>query len=138
MKEKELKLASYLLNLAGDEFCNHGCNDVEDSVYEGWTLEERKQFVKEFHEWNGDPEEYNENFLHLGDDVLMDYLADKLSDFASQSSPAKDVSDEDIEKAAEIHATFIGYDEKPNINIAKQVSFTQGAKALRDGHIPAK
>lgn len=29
------------------------------------------------------------------------------------------VGDEDIDKAAELHATFKGYDGKPNINIAK-------------------
>ena len=45
---------------------------------DGWTLEERQQFVKEFHEWNGDPEEYEETFLHLGDSTIMSFLAAKL------------------------------------------------------------
>ena len=79
MNEKEFKLAAKMLDLASDEFSNHGCNDVEDSVYEGWTIEERRAFVKEFHEWNGDPEEYNENFLHLGDSTIMSFLSAKLS-----------------------------------------------------------
>lgn len=78
MTQKEKELTAKMLELASNEFSNHGCNDVEDSVYEGWTLEERRQFVKEFHEWNGDPEEYNENFLHLGDSTLMSFLGYKL------------------------------------------------------------
>lgn len=78
MKSKEIKLISKLLEMASDEFSNHGCNDVEDSFYEGWTIEERIQLVKEFHEYNGDPEEFNENFLYLGDDILMSFFAHKL------------------------------------------------------------
>jgi hypothetical protein len=55
----------------------------------------------------------------------------KLIELKSQD---KEVTDEDIEKAAEDHAFFIGV-SGPNINIAKQVSFIQGAKSMRDGEI---
>lgn len=79
MTDKEKILASEMLKLASNEFGNHSCNDVEDSVYDGWTTEERKQFVKEYHKWNGDPEEYDENFLHLQDFAIMNFLADKLA-----------------------------------------------------------
>jgi len=79
MTDKEKILASYFLNLASDEFGNHGCNDVEQSVWNNWTIEERQQFVKEFHEYNGDPEEYDPNFLYLPDFVLMGFLSHKLT-----------------------------------------------------------
>lgn len=79
MTRKEKKLASYFLELASDVFGNHGCNDVEDEVWENWTLEERQKFVKEYHEWNGDPEEYDENYLHLPDFAIMSFLSHKLS-----------------------------------------------------------
>ena len=49
----------------------------------GWTLEERQQFVKEFHEWNGDPEYFNKDWLHLGDSTIMSFLAYKLETDAS-------------------------------------------------------
>ena len=78
ISKKELALAAKMLELASDQFSNHGCNDVDENVYDGWTLEERQQFVKEFHEWNGDPEEYEETFLHLGDSTIMSFLAAKL------------------------------------------------------------
>jgi len=78
MNAKEKRLAAEMLELASDEFSNHGCNDVDDTLWEDWTLEERKRFVKEFHDYNGDPEEYDPDFLHLGDDVLMGYMAHKL------------------------------------------------------------
>lgn len=78
ISKKELALAAKMLELASEQFSNHGCNDVDENVYDGWTLEERQQFVKEFHEWNGDPEEYEETFLHLGDSTIMSFLAAKL------------------------------------------------------------
>ena len=52
ISKKELALAAKMLELASDQFSNHGCNDVDGNVYDGWTLEERQQFVKDFHEWN--------------------------------------------------------------------------------------
>ena len=83
MNTKEKQLAAKMLEMASDEFSNHGCNDIEDSVYEGWTLEERQQFVKEFHEWNGDPENFDKDWLHLGDSTIMSFLAYKLETDAS-------------------------------------------------------
>jgi hypothetical protein len=78
MNKKEKELAAKMLDLASEQFSNHGCDEVEESVYDGWTREERLQFVKEFHEWNGDPEEFSEDMLHLGDSTLMAYFASKL------------------------------------------------------------
>jgi len=66
------------LNHASDKFGKHGCNDLPEEVYSGWSLDERKKFVYEFHKWNGDPEEYNENFLHLPDFCVFGFLAYKL------------------------------------------------------------
>jgi len=78
MNDKEKQLAAEFLELAGDKFSNHGCNDVEESFWEGWTLEERQQFVKEYHDYNGDPEEYNPDFIDLPDWAIMKFLAYKL------------------------------------------------------------
>ncbi len=78
MNIKEKELTSKILKLASEHFSSHGCNDVDDSVYEGWTLEERQNFVKEFYEWNGDPEEYRPDFLNVYDYSLMSFLAYKL------------------------------------------------------------
>ena len=78
MTSNEKKLAAHFLEIASNKFANHGCNDVEDSVFSNWTLEERKKFVKEYHEYNGDPDEYDENFLHLPDFCIMSFLASKL------------------------------------------------------------
>jgi hypothetical protein len=80
MTENEIKLASYFLELASEEFGNHGCNDVDESVFESWSLDERRNFVKEFHEYNGDPNEYDENFLHLPDFCIMSFLAHKIKE----------------------------------------------------------
>lgn len=78
MTNNELKLASLLLDKASKEFGRHGCNDVDKNFYSGWSIEERKKFVKEYHDYNGDPEEYDENFLHIPDFALMGYLSHKL------------------------------------------------------------
>jgi len=76
LTENEAKLATKLLDMATREFGNHMCNDVDESMWDGWTVEERRKFVKEFHDYNGDPEEYNENRLHMMDFSLF-YMVKK-------------------------------------------------------------
>lgn len=80
MNALERNLAAEMLQLARQYFGNHGCNDVSDKVWEGWSIEQRRQFVKEYHQYNGDPEEYDPNFLHLPDYAIMGFLAYKLKD----------------------------------------------------------
>ena len=41
-------------------------------------MSERQEFVKKFHEWNGDPEEYEPNFLHLPDFAVMRFVSEYL------------------------------------------------------------
>lgn len=53
-----------------------GDHDVPESFYDGWTIEERRRFVLNFHKWNGDPEEYDENFLVLSGPSIIHYLDD--------------------------------------------------------------
>jgi hypothetical protein len=79
MTTNEKQLAAKMLELASDEFSNHSCNDVPKSFWNGWTTEQRKVFVKEFYEHNGDPENYDEDNLHLPDSAIMSFLAYKLS-----------------------------------------------------------
>jgi hypothetical protein len=79
INENEIKMAAKFLQTMSEEFANHGCNDVDESFYDGWSLYERRKFVHEFHEWNGDPEEYTPDFLQLPDFALMAFLAYKLS-----------------------------------------------------------
>ncbi len=78
MTHKEKKLTSELLDIASDDFSNNGCNDVPEEFYADWTIEERKNFVKEYHEWNGDAYEYDPEYLDLPDFALMSFMADKL------------------------------------------------------------
>lgn len=78
LNEKEKQLLANWLDKASDVYGNHVCNDVEESVWDGWTKEERYQFVKEYHEWNGDDDENNTEFLHLPDFAIMKFLAYKL------------------------------------------------------------
>jgi len=77
MNTKELKLAADLLRTASDVFANHGCNDWE--FPDDWTEQERHDFVKEYHDYNGDPEEFNPKFLRLHDYAVMAFLARKLA-----------------------------------------------------------
>lgn len=43
-----------------------------------WTQEERAKFVKEFHDWNGSPENFDLGALHLPDGGVAAFLAYKL------------------------------------------------------------
>lgn len=79
MTKNEKDLAALMLELASDEFSNHGCNDVDNRVWERWTTEERKAFVKEYYKYNGDPDEYDERDLELSDYAIMNFLGHKLA-----------------------------------------------------------
>lgn len=68
LNQNELEILDQFLDELSDRFRNDGCNDWD--FPKNWTEEEKRKFVKEFHAWNGDPEEYNPNFL-----VLMNFSA---------------------------------------------------------------
>lgn len=75
MNQKYRQLASKLLEMAAQEFANHGCNDVDEEVYEGWTREERRQLVRDFEQWNSQGKDYDPEWLHLPDFALMSFFA---------------------------------------------------------------
>ena len=76
--DKENQLTSKFLTLASEEFGSRGCNDVEERFWDGWSKEERQQFVKEYYMWNGDPENFNPNYLHIPDFAIMHFLSYKV------------------------------------------------------------
>lgn len=77
--KKIFKLISKLLEIAGDHFSNHGCMELPDDFFEDWDQEEIKGLYKMWHEWNGDPEEFDENQSgYLGDWMLMEFFGDWL------------------------------------------------------------
>lgn len=75
--KKQLELAAKMLELASDQFSNHGCNDLEESFFDGWSLEEKEEIAKEYFEWNGDEQE-GRTYSHIGDSEIMSFLAAKL------------------------------------------------------------
>jgi len=48
MTQNEKDLLAYLLGRAGDEFSNHGCNDLPSSIWKNWTIEERQRFLDKY------------------------------------------------------------------------------------------
>jgi len=79
MTKKELLLISHLLEIASDEFGNHGCNDFKLSDF--FSEEECVKFDKEYHEWNGDPDEHDSQYARSGwfqDYAVMSYYSHKL------------------------------------------------------------
>ncbi len=78
---KELALAGRLLELASQEFSNHGCNDLSKEVWGDLTKEERQSIIMEYYLTNGEPEEADENRDDIEDWVLMLHLANQLKAF---------------------------------------------------------
>ena len=75
---KERKLAGILLREYSEDLGKRGCNDMAEYYWEDWSIEERREFVRKFSDWNGDPETYDENFLELPDYAVAGFLADIL------------------------------------------------------------
>lgn len=73
------KNLSTLFYWGAERYARHGCNDLPHDFWNGWTKSERQEFVKTYHKWNGDPEEYNPEFLELPDFAVMRFIAEYLS-----------------------------------------------------------
>lgn len=76
MRDKENQLAAKMLDSLSDILSNRGCNDFEFPA--NWSKEEKIKFVKGFHYWNGDPEEFDENNLYMADFSVSSFLAERL------------------------------------------------------------
>ncbi len=80
MTQKEMRMAAELLRTAADEFANHGCNDLDEKIYLGWTDEEKANLSFYYHTSNGDPEEAG---TQINEDwIAMIAMAHKLDDLA--------------------------------------------------------
>ena len=78
---KEMKLAAYFLDMAADEFSNHGCNDMPPEALSAseFNILEAQQFAEDCKAWSGivDPE-YKPKFMGTMDSEAMHTLASKL------------------------------------------------------------
>jgi hypothetical protein len=86
---KRLRMAAFWLRRAADEFSNHGCNDLDEETIAAFRLtdEEKETFAADYSKWNGDPENLR-TIGCLGDDSMMDFLADELEQVAAALAKA--------------------------------------------------
>ncbi len=83
MNQKERKLIAYLLGLAAQEFSNHACNDVPQSVFKDWSSEELDSLMNDYRKWdnsdNDNSDNNDNNNKQINDWSLMELMAHKLS-----------------------------------------------------------
>jgi hypothetical protein len=68
------------LELASNDFSNHGCNDFD--LPESWTLNECDEFTLAIATWNGDPENHEPGRRTTMDYSVMAYLAARLQELS--------------------------------------------------------
>ena len=76
---KLLKLASKFLDEYSDRLASDTCNDWDWPKGLGFTEEEKTRIVKQYHVWNGDPEEFNPNYINMTN-FAMAYFISKILD----------------------------------------------------------
>ncbi len=83
---QELKLISYLLEMASDIFSCHGSNDFNLSDF--LTPEERKELILKMFTDNGTPEEFNADcdYRYIEDWWLMSYFSRLINRIANERS----------------------------------------------------
>lgn len=84
LTKPECKILSVLLDLAADNFSNHGCNDLSDDITDALTKEEKLTLLKEYATWDYDPDRFDgeptaSNFDRLPDWILMRFFSEKLN-----------------------------------------------------------
>lgn len=78
MNKKEAILAAKMLDEFSEMLGGQCCNDWE--FPNDWNLLEKTSFVKEFHDYNGDPEEFDINNISLPDFCVANFLSHKLKE----------------------------------------------------------
>jgi len=78
LTKAELKLAAYLLDLASEEFGNHGCNDLDLVKEAGLDPEDSFVLRKDLTAYSGDEVVEEEHNHHTLDAVMMEYLAHRM------------------------------------------------------------
>lgn len=76
MKTHEKALASAMLKDYSNVLGNRCCNDFE--FPSDWSKQQKIDFVKEYHDWNGDPEVFNPDVPILPDFAVASFLAWKI------------------------------------------------------------
>ncbi|HEX3640169.1 MAG TPA: hypothetical protein VHV10_02645 [Ktedonobacteraceae bacterium] len=90
LTDAEAKLLIELLKLASDSFSNHGCNDF-DLTKSVPALEDRRALMKSYNDYNGSPEDFEDDELHGSqhdfhiDSALMGYLTHRIEEQLAES-----------------------------------------------------
>lgn len=73
VSSKEKHIIAEFMKEYSERLGNDGCNDWYFPT--DWTVAEKQQFIKEYYAWNGTPEEYSKNHLHLPNFAAISFLA---------------------------------------------------------------
>jgi hypothetical protein len=110
MNTNEIEAAAGFLRRYSTYLGSRDCNDFDLALMIP-NKYERRQFVKDCHEWNGDPEEFDPEDLSLPDYAVVGFLAHKLREIAKSSADMEKDDDMTIEQmcsAIRFHTTRIG------------------------------
>lgn len=83
MSNKEIKLAAKMLDRLSYILSNRGCNDWK--FPEDWSDEERASLIKDYHEFNGDYDDFEKPPTMIMDFCVASILSEKLSKLGDES-----------------------------------------------------
>lgn len=128
MRTKEIELISEMLADYSRRLSRDGCNDWD--FPKDWTIKEKQLFLKQYHAWNGDPEEYDPKRLHIRNSSVAAFLSyrvrQKNHDYAIKISSVKEIKKDWVlgylsEKQRDELLTITGHQKMPF-----SVTFTNG------------
>jgi len=82
-----------LYNTIIDRGLSRGCHDISSGEWNILSKEEQKEVVQRYHEWNGDPESFDERHLGMPDFAYIRFInhckANKMSNTITSPSRAE-------------------------------------------------
>jgi hypothetical protein len=75
MNTGEFLLASRLLERASDEFSNHGCNDMDEKMFDGISDADKLAMEQAYNKYNSPDHEDYVKFDYIADWAWMSYLS---------------------------------------------------------------
>lgn len=136
--EKELRFLIALTKYGANRMSSRICDDLEGepaAIFETFTTEEKDAMMKGYHQWNGDPQEWEPGWWGLGAGMWLSYLAARLEGKGRASRAPLPNADE-IDGLAHLQPIFdrtvLAFPEAGNIAVSLEFQISKAGDETKE------
>lgn len=84
LNDRNLLFIAYLLEQGSDAIFKRICEDMHPDVFELFTQEEKDRMEREYHEWNGDPEEFEPGSWCPQGSIWSNWMSEQIFNYLAE------------------------------------------------------